>query len=348
MRIGIVNDMALAREALRRVVVSSSGDEVAWLAADGEEAIASTRRDTPDLILMDLFMPGTDGAEATRRIMAEHPCPILVVTATVSGHLGKVYEAMGHGALDAVDTPTLGARGTLEGAGPLLAKIALVAKLTGKSTSRSSSYYLAIPPARSHPSPGSLLVAIGASTGGPNALAEILSSLPTNWAVPIVIVQHVDAGFAPGLARWLAGRVKRNVEVIEPGRRPEPGQMLLAATNDHLVLEENGCLAYTNEPVKMSYRPSVDVFYQSLAARWGGSGVAVLLTGMGRDGAAGLQTLRCAGWHTIAQDEATSVVWGMPRAAVELNAAELVLPVSEIGQAIANSICQRERGGVLR
>ena len=136
MRIGIANDTVLAREALRRVVLSSSEYDVAWMARDGAEAIAMAREDPPDLILMDLFMPGVDGVEATRRIMGESPCAILVVTATIAGHLSKVYQAMGYGALDAVDTPTLGLGGALSGAAVLLHKIELIGRLVGKPEER--------------------------------------------------------------------------------------------------------------------------------------------------------------------------------------------------------------------
>ena len=147
MRIGIVNDSIMACEVLRRVVLSVPGQEVAWIARDGEQAVAMTRSDRPDIILMDLFMPVMDGVEATRRIMSEWPCPILVVTATVSGHISKVYQAMGYGALDAVDTPVLGSGGELTGAASLLRKLDVIGKLIGKTTVR---------PAES-PSPGPLL-----------------------------------------------------------------------------------------------------------------------------------------------------------------------------------------------
>lgn len=344
MRIGIVNDMALAREALRRVVLSSPAHQVAWLANDGAEAIAATRRDTPDLILMDLIMPVVDGAEAIRRIMAETPCPILVVTATVSGHFGKVYEAMGHGALDAVDTPTLGPRGELRGGEGLLSKIGTVAKLTGKPVKSVESLVV------NTPKPSGMwseetLVAIGASTGGPNALAEVVTAFPKDWKAATVIIQHVDDAFAPGLARWLSERSGHKVEVAEQGVRPRPGQILLASTNDHLVFERGARLSYVVEPRAMCFRPSVDVFFSSVAAHWPSTGVAVLLTGMGRDGAAGMLTLRKAGWLTIAQDEPTSVVWGMPRAAVELGAAAKVLPISRIGDAVVDHVQSRVRNG---
>ncbi len=206
MRIGIVNDTVLAREALRRVVLSSGEHEVVWVADDGAQAIAMARQDPPDLILMDLFMPEVNGVEATRRIMGDSPCAILVVTATVSGHLSKVYQAMGYGALDAIDTPTLGPRGEITGGAMLLHKIELIGRLVGKpgkpgrgrgADGRSSSDIaasgIAVEPSPLHP-----LVVLGASTGGPQALAAILGRLPARLEVGVIIVQHVDASFAPG------------------------------------------------------------------------------------------------------------------------------------------------------
>jgi two-component system response regulator WspF len=343
MRIGIVNDMPLAREALRRVVLSVPGHDVAWLAADGAEAIASARREVPDLILMDLIMPGVGGVEATRRIMAENPCPILVVTSSVTGHVGPVYEAMGHGALDAVDTPTLGPRGDVRGASALLEKIATVAKLLGKTLPRAEDSGVSPPPRPARPSGLPPLVAIGASTGGPNALAQVLGGLAGACHAPVVLVQHVDAAFSPGLARWLAERSGRPVEQAQPGQRPARGSVLLAATNDHLVIDQDQRLRYVEEPRDFPYRPSVDVFFRSARSHWPEPGVAVLLTGMGRDGAVGLLALRRAGWETIAQDERSSVIWGMPRAAVEMGAADKVLPVGDIAAAVVGALSERSR-----
>jgi two-component system, chemotaxis family, response regulator WspF len=337
MRIGIVNDSVMACEVLRRVVVSVPGLEVAWIARDGGQAVAMTKADGPDLILMDLFMPGTDGVEATRRIMNETPCAILVVTATVSGHISKVYQAMGYGALDAVDTPMLGTGGEVAGAASLLRKIDVLGKLIGKTPSHTT----ALPPSAPveqpvqepalHP-----LVLLGSSTGGPFALAEILSKLPASLKTTIVIVQHVDAAFAPGLGQWLGQHAGRKVELIKDGVELTEGTILLCGTDDHLVLSPSRRLHYSAEPRSITYRPSVDVFFKSVAAHWPRTGIAALLTGMGRDGAEGLLQLRRLGWTTIAQDEATSVVWGMPRAAVALGAADQVLPLPRIGQTIAN------------
>ena len=337
MRIGIVNDVVLAREALRRVVASSP-HEVAWLAPDGAKAIELATSDKPDLILMDLIMPGVDGVEATRRIMAQSPCPILVVTASVSGHLGRVYEAMGLGALDAVDTPALG---DPAGASILLDKVTTIAKLIGMAPRPSIARPGVLPPPPPvGRNPSWPIVAIGASTGGPAALAQILSGLPHTRDAAVVIAQHVDAAFGPGLARWLIERTGRKVELIEPGDRPLPGRILLGSTNDHVILDESGRLDYASEPLANYYRPSGDVLFESLARYWPERGVGVVLTGMGRDGASGLLTLRRAGWLTVAQDEATSVVWGMPRAAAEIGAATHVLPLPEI----AHAITERVRG----
>jgi two-component system response regulator WspF len=340
-RVAIVNDLALACEVLRRLVASTPGHTVAWVARDGEEAVRLARQDPPDVILMDLVMPVLDGVEATRRIMRERPCPILVVTSSVSGNFTKVYEAMGQGALDAVDTPTLGAAGRLEHAGPLLSRLERLAR---EAAARPSGLFRSVgqaaappagPPAAPKPSSVAVLpvVAIGASTGGPEALARVLRALPGTFPGVVLIAQHIAADFAPSLANWLQLASPLPVRLAAAGE-PQPGQVLLAATNDHLTLRPGRRLAYCAEPAENPYRPSADVLFESLAAYWPRPGVAVLLTGMGRDGAAGLLRLRRAGWFTIAQDETSCVVYGMPRAAVEVGAACQVLPLDAIGAAV--------------
>ncbi len=338
MRIGIVNDMPLACEALRRVVRAVPEHQVAWTARDGVEAVDLAKADKPDLILMDMMMPRMNGVEATRRIMAETPCPIVIVTSTVGGHINKVYEAMGHGALDAVDTPSLGPGGDIAGAAALLEKIETIGKLIGEYDRRRvapAGEGAAVPTPKSA---RSRLVLLGASTGGPNALAEILSGFPKDWDPCTIIVQHVDAVFARGLAHWLGERAGRPVDLIADGDRPAPGRWLLAGTNDHVVMDRSRRLRYTADPKNTSFRPSVDAFFASVAAHWLGPGVAVLLTGMGRDGAEGLLKLRRREWHTIAQDESTSVVWGMPRAAAEAGAAAEVLPLPRIARAVVEAV----------
>jgi two-component system, chemotaxis family, response regulator WspF len=351
MRIGIVNDVFVAREALRRVVTSSPEHEVVWIASHGEDAILRAREDRPDLILMDLFMPGVDGVEATRRIMSESPCAILVVTSTVTGNLREVYEAMGHGALDAIDTPTLGLQGEIASTELLLNKIKLIGKLIGKGAEppRDRPDAAISPPAPRHvppPEPAlEPLIVLGASTGGPHALAEILSHLPATFDAGIIIIQLVDSMFASGLGEWLSKQAGRRVALIDERHRPGAGEILVPRTNDHVVLGEDRRLHYSIEPRMNYYRPSVDVFFASAARNWARPGVAVLLTGVGRDGAEGLLQLRKLGWRTIAQDPASSVVGDMPRAAVELGAAEEVLPLSQIAEAITRLAPAHARRG---
>jgi chemotaxis response regulator CheB len=244
---------------------------------------------------------------------------------------------MGAGALDAVNTPVLGPRGDLDGDRALVAKLDTLDKLVGQRGNRPRPRPSLAPRDRQDPSLPPL-VAIGASTGGPQALADILGGLPPDLPAAIVIIQHVDAEFAVGLASWLRDRSKFATEIAVEGRRPEASLALVAASNDHLVLGADQRLRYTPQPRKTPYRPSVDVFFASAAEHWTRPSIGVLLTGMGRDGAAGLLTLREAGWSTIGQDQASSVVYGMPKAAAELGAVERVLPVSRIARAIVDLV----------
>ncbi len=278
-------------------------------------------------------MPVMDGVEATRRIVSRFPCAIVVVTASVKNRLSKVFEAMGCGALDAVNTPTLGGSAEDRSGELLLAKIATVRKLLGKSTRRKSELRLNKQERCFAPSLRPV-VAIGASTGGPLALMAVLSRLPKNFSAAVAIVQHIDAQFAPGLVEWLNQQSPLPVRLAVGGGRLEPGKVLVAGTNDHLVLSPDLTLRHTREPRDCFYRPSVDAFFLSVAKYWPGKGVGVLLTGMGRDGAAGLMSLRRAGWHTIAQNRATCAVYGMPKAAAELGAAVEILPIDAVAPAI--------------
>lgn len=340
MRIGIVNDLALAREVLRRVVAGVPGYTVAWLAEDGDDAVAKATADRPDVVLMDLIMPRVDGVEATRRIMRECPCPVLVVTASVSTNYALACRAMGAGALDAVDTPTFGSGGRVENADKLVARLA---QLEGELADLSGS---GVRPASRPPIPlGDLppLVLLGASTGGPEALAHVVSAFPKNFPAAVLVAQHIGADFAPALVQQLATYARLPVRAAKDGTAPEPGTVHVAASNDHLELGADQRLHYTVQPRTSPFRPSVDVLFASCASRSPRLGVAALLTGMGSDGAEGLLRLRGAGWHTVAQDQQTSVVYGMPKAAAEKRAAVEVLPLQDIGPAIAAKIAAQKR-----
>lgn len=330
MRVAIVNDLTLAREVLRRLMLSVPGYSIAWMACDGAEAVRKAAADRPDVILMDLVMPVMDGVEATRRIMAENPCSILLVTSSVCGNFDKVYEAMGHGGLGAVNTPTLDRDGKIRDGEGLLARLANLER-----ASRASPSPIVPPPvARQSANQGLALVALGASTGGPEALARIVEAFPADFPAAVVIIQHIGADFAPSLAHWLQDRTRLRVRLARAGDTPTAGEILVAGSNDHLQLGRDRRLLYTPEPVDYPYRPSVDVFFSSLAAWWPSRGVAALLTGMGADGARGLLQLRQAGWLTLAQDQATSIVYGMPQAAVQMGAASEILPLTRLAPAI--------------
>jgi two-component system response regulator WspF len=336
MKIGIANDVAMAAEALRRVVASTSEHQVVWIARTGLEAVRMCHESRPDLVLMDLDMPQLDGVEATRRIMLASPCAILVVTGQPQDHVGRVFRALGAGALDVTATP--GLRGD-EGDAALLAKIKTIAKLIRSGDA-------SLPRAHAEPEriggrgPGALthLLAIGASTGGPMAIARILADWTPPPSTAIVVVQHIDANFAAQFAKWLGDQVRMPVKVIADGDGLEPGTLQVARTNDHLVLDARHRLRYVEAPRDYAYRPSIDVFFHALARHWAPAATGVLLTGMGRDGADGLLAMRQAGKTTIAQDQASSAVYGMPRAAAEIHAAQHILPLEHIGPQLRSRI----------
>jgi two-component system, chemotaxis family, response regulator WspF len=333
MRVAIVNDLRVATEALRRVVCSQAGHSIAWTAADGAEAVRRCEQDPPDVVLMDLVMPGMNGAEATRQIMQRCPCPILVVTAAVAGNYALVCDALSYGAFDAVTTPVLGDSPPAQAGAALLAKLVNVDRIRARllASVQSAPSTTVAPPLTSVGIRAQLpLVAIGASTGGPQAVRAILSQWPQTLPAAGIVVQHISADFAGSLAAWLADSCKLTVRTARGGDRPQVGTILVAETDDHLAMQSDGTLAYVRDPIDNPFRPSVDVLFQSLARHWRRPSVGILLTGIGRDGAQGLLDLRRAGWHTIAQDRSSCVVYGMPQAAAQLGAAVEILATGEI------------------
>jgi two-component system response regulator WspF len=329
MRIAIVNDLPIAVLVLRRVL-DKSEHQLAWVAADGASAVAACLKDRPDLILMDLLMPGMNGAEATRHIMSQTPCAILLVTASVADNVSDVFEAMGYGALDAVNTPMLGGVGE-EGARILLDKIATIGKLIGTSYVHRQR----------------ALIAIGASAGGPGAIAAILHCLPATLAATLVVIQHVDPQFVPGMTQWFGRQTALRVLPVAENDEPCVGVVHVAATHDHLILKSDGRFGYTAEPSDYVYRPSVDVMFESIARHWPGDAAGVLLSGMGNDGAVGLKRLRDGGALTIAQNRETSAVWGMPKSAIAIGAASEILPLDCIAPRLVEFLMAAKKKGAV-
>ena len=344
MKIGIVNDVAMGAEALRRAVAGSREHEVLWVARNGIEAVRMCAEHRPDLVLMDLNMPELDGVEATRRIMLHTPCAILVVTARPQDNVSQVFRALGAGALDVTATPTLAGTaggGGGEGAGgdaELLAKIKTIGKLIRVAAAPAPPVSL---PFNSGAAAVRHLLGIGASTGGPGAIAKILAGWTPAAGTAIVVVQHIDANFAGHFARWLGDQLAIPVRAIDDGDTLAPDVVQVARTNDHLRLSADQRLYYDAQPLDYVYRPSVDVFLHCVAAHWKLGATGVLLTGMGRDGASGLLAMREAGKVTIAQDQASSAVYGMPRAAFEIDAAERILSLENIAVALRSRIGTR-------
>jgi two-component system, chemotaxis family, response regulator WspF len=321
--IGIVNDSVMAAELLRRLVRSTGQHEIVWIARDGAEAVKLCRSDLPELVLMDLLMPYMDGVEAIRRIMSGSPCPILVVTASVKKNAAMVVQALGAGAVDAVDLP--GGAAADESRNAFLSRIGGMGMLSPGRARNAQ-----VKPVKAQPMADRLL-AIGASAGGPAALVAILSMLPQDFSAGVVIVQHIDRVFVPGLVEWLNAQSKLAVRLACEGDSVGPGSVLVACGEEHLVFKTPHQLGYTAQPLDNPYRPSIDVFFGSVAHHFRGPVTGVLLTGMGRDGAKGLKVLREGGAHTIAQDKDSCAVYGMPKAAVAIDAAREVLPLLQIG-----------------
>lgn len=328
LRVVVADDSALVREVVGRLLDGGHGFEVVAEAGDGAAAAAAVRALRPDAVTMDLAMPGTDGYGGIARIMAEAPTPILVLTGRPDEASG--FRALSLGALDLLEKPA--ADGDLDAYGERLRSrlrlIAGVRVIRHPRGLRGARPVLPPPPAARCE-----LVAIGASLGGPRALAALLTALPPAFALPVAIVQHVADGFAEGLAAWLAQESGRAVRVAEDGAPLAEGAVLLAPSGHHLEVER-GRARLSDAPPVDTFRPSVAPLFASAAAAYGRSACGVLLTGMGRDGAEALGRIRAAGGVTLAQDEATCAVFGMPRAALELGAVDRVLPLEAIARAL--------------
>lgn len=330
-RVLVADDSGLFREVLSRVITAEPAFEVVATAADGNEAARLARELRPDVITMDINMPDADGFSGIARIMAEAPTPILVLTATPEETVG--FRALSLGALDILEKPRaevdLDAYGTtLRSRLRLLAGVRVIRHLRGLRAQRLPATRRA---ARAD------VVVVGASLGGPRALAALLRALPAGFAAPMLVVQHIADGFTEGLATWLDQESDLTVRTARDGEALRPGLVLFAPTGRHLVVEK-GCARLSDAPAVESFKPSVTPLFLSAAEAYGARVCGVILTGMGRDGAEGLRAIRDAGGSTIAQDEASSAVFGMPRAAIEARAVERILPLEEIPRALVELV----------
>ena len=347
-RVLIVDDMVTIRMALRFILESDPELSVAGAVGSGEEAVAFCRKSRPDIITMDINMPGIGGYEAIRQIMSETPCPIVVITGIESQYLMDVsFKALALGALTVLPK--------LRGFSPddpeaksLIQQIKIMAGVKVVRRSLRAESTPAMPDkgvAQQAVAQRAVLakdlvsvklqkpaqvVAIGLSTGGPPALQTILSGLPSSFPLPFVIVQHISQGFMFGLASWLSNVTPFRCKVGELGEAIKPGTVYLAPDNSHLTFKGSSNLWYeSSEPVD-GHRPSATVLFESVAQNFGPKAIGLLLTGMGKDGAQGLKAMYDAGAYTIAQDEASSLIFGMPKAAIDLNAVKEVLGIDQI------------------
>ena len=337
----IIDDSMTSRLLLRNIFENDPRFVVVGEAQNGAEGVESARRHRPDVIVMDVAMPVMDGFEATRHIMAATPIPIVIVTSSLSSReVETSMKALQSGAVLAMQKPPGPQSPDFEEKSQTLRKMVFLMSEVGVARRHTFKDFKPLPTAKRLSQ--SQILAIASSTGGPGALHKVLSVLPADFPVPILIVQHIALGFAEGLARWLNAEVSLNVRVARDGETIRSGTVYVAADDGHLGLSSRTQLVVdrVSEPIS-GFRPSADYLFHAVAEHYGSRTLAVILTGMGRDGANGLREVAQKDGFIIAQDELTSVVWSMPRAPVDDGIADEVLPVQDIGAAVASRVAKR-------
>jgi len=349
-RVLVVEDSLTVRKRLVEVIASDPDLEVVGEGENGQQAIELCQALRPDVITLDMHLPIMDGVSATEHIMGHFPTPILIVSSSTNrGDLFKTYDALAAGAVDVLEKPTSDeADGAWErrflSAVKLVSRIRVITHIRARlgSVGRAAAPRSDIPlPAPRSAEQGYSVIALGASTGGPGALVDVLRGIPLGVPATMLVVLHIDEPFSSAFADWLGSQTSHPVSYARGGESLADvrGRVFMAPPGRHLAVA-SGKLWLSSAPERHSCRPSVDVMFETLARDCARDVVAALLTGMGRDGADGLLALRRAGAHTIAQDEATSVIYGMPREAALLGAAERILPLYEIGAAVTRVVAK--------
>jgi two-component system, chemotaxis family, protein-glutamate methylesterase/glutaminase len=340
-RVLVVEDSPLMCKILTSILNRDPQIIVAAIATHGKEAVELVPHLKPDVITMDIDMPVMDGFEATRQIMASHPTPILIVSSTAfKPGMEKVFKAISSGALDVIDKSELEFVGDKRSGEALIAKIKFFngVGVMQRPLTKLRNERVAVDLKTSREKVSDKIMALVASTGGPQALHEILKRLPEDFPCGIVIVQHITSGFLEGLVDWLAKECKIKVKIGEDAEPIRPGIAYIAPDHFQMRVEEGGRISLSNEPASGGHRPSGDVLLESVARTYGKGGVAAILTGMGRDGAMGMKAVKQLHGRTIAQNEESCVVFGMPQAAIEMKVIDKVLPLEKIAGEILTMV----------
>lgn len=334
-RVLIVEDSSVIRQFLEHIIARDPRLAIAGSVETAEEALRILNRVSPDVISMDIRLPGMNGFEATERIMRERPTPVVVVSASVErADLQITMNALQAGALTVLEKPCGVTSSEYEAmAERLCTQLAIMSQvqvIRQRFTPRP-----AVHPTRFRaPSGGGFrILGVVGSTGGPNALVQLLSGLGTGFSLPVLLVQHITASFLEGFAEWLNTVSPFSVEIVTDRSQLVPGKIYLATHDRHLHAENGFVRVHQGQPV-CAQRPSGTVLFESMADAYGSQAMGVLLTGMGDDGAAGLLRIHQRGGHTIAEDESTAVVYGMPAEAVRLGAVSESLPLPSIAPRI--------------
>jgi two-component system, chemotaxis family, protein-glutamate methylesterase/glutaminase len=350
----VADDSPMTRMLLVELLNSDPGIQVIGAVNDGQAALdfLEASDDRPDVVIMDMHMPRLDGFDATRRIMETRPLPIIICTATADPQeLAVAFRSMEAGAVACVAKPVaLGeqfesCRQNLMQTVRLMSEVKVVRRWSRSRTLPTATATLG-PISSRVVTPGISVIGIGASTGGPPVLQTILCGLPKDFAVPLLIVQHIARGFLPGMVAWLSQTTGLRVQIAAHGVVPLPGHAYVAPDDFHLGITASGRIMLAREEPESGLRPAVSYLFRTLASHCGAGAVGVLLTGMGKDGAVELKRMKDRGAMTIAQDRESSIVHGMPGEAIQLGAATHVLPADQIAGALIAQLGRSVPGGV--